>query len=489
MTGEREIYSLMTLEEALSGIPGSYVIPENADAEKFCFTSVTTDSRAVCEKSLFVPLIGENQNGHKYVPQAVEKGAGVILINKSEYEASPSLYDSLAEKNSGLFFIAVDDTLHGFQALAAAYVAKFPNLIKVGVTGSSGKTTTKEMIVSVLKQKYYVVYTQGNFNSETGLPLSVFNIRKEHEVGVFEMGMNRVDEIGEIAAVLKPKYAVITNIGTAHIGILGSQKNIAIEKRKIFDYIPSDGVAFVPAEDDFKDFLGEKVKGSVICYGTSVPADSSNAQFIKDCGLEGTVFKFENEVIYLRNPGVYNYRNALAACAVGKKLGLSASQIKAGLERFELPSGRMETKDVVLKTGVKITLIKDCYNANPDSVMNVLDFCSSIENTRQKIYVLGDMLELGEKSGEEHARVAAKAVKSKPGLMILIGKEMKTGYEEALSAGFKNVVYIPSHDENAIKEASENILSCAKDNDVVLLKASHGIALERIIPIILKEGE
>ena len=489
MTGEGVVLSLMSLEEALNGIPGSFVIPKNADASGFCFTSVTTDSRSVSEKSLFVPLIGESQNGHKYVPQAVEKGASVVLINKSEYEVNSSVYDSLAEKNEGLFFIAVENTLHALQSLAAAYVEKFPNLIKIGVTGSSGKTTTKEMLVSVLKQKFFVVYTQGNFNSETGLPLSVFNIRKEHQVGVFEMGMNRVDEIGEIAAVLKPKYAVITNIGTAHIGILGSQKNIAIEKRKIFNYIPSDGVAFIPAEDEFKDFLGENVKGSVTYYGTSVPASSSSAQFIKDCGLEGTVFKFENEVIYLKNPGVYNYRNALAACAVGKCLGLSAGQIKAGLERFETPSGRMETKDVILKTDVKITLIKDCYNANPDSVLNVLDFCSSIDNNGSKIFVLGDMLELGEKSAQEHARVTAKAVKAKPGLLILIGEEMKSGYEEALRAGFVNTKYIPSHDENAIQEAAENILNNAKQNDVVLLKASHGIALERIIPVILKEVE
>lgn len=478
------VESLLSIDELLAGVRSSFLVGGNNKKDVFGFSSVVTDSRNVAEGSLFVPLVGQSQDGHKYVESAVEKGASVIFINKTEYDRNKSKYDLISEKNKNLCLVAVPDTLRALQEAAAAYVEKFPSLIKVGITGSSGKTTTKEMVVSVLKQKYNVVYTQGNFNSETGLPLSVFNIRSEHSVGVFEMGMNRVDEIGEIAAVLKPKYALVTNVGTAHIGILGSQENIAAEKRKIFNYIPEDGVAFIPAEDDFKEFLGQNVKGKITYYGKSVPDSESGAQFVKDCGLEGTIFKLDGEVIYLKNPGIYNYRNALGACAIGKQLGLSACQIKAGLEKFDPVDGRMETKSIKLKTGVNITLIKDCYNANPDSMMNVLDFCSSLEGINEKILVLGDMLELGDKSVQEHEKVVQKAVKAKPGLLILIGEEMKHGYEAAVRVGFLNSKYIPGHDEEAMNEAAESILKFAKEKDMVLLKASHGIALERIIPII-----
>lgn len=478
--------SLLNLNEILSAVNGKFVGNEKNKAD-FGFSSVATDSRNVSEGSLFVPLIGQNQDGHKYIPSAIEKGASVIFIAENEYNSTPEKYDSLVEKNPSLSFIVVENTLKALQYAAAAYVEKFPSLIKVGITGSSGKTTTKEMVVSVLKQKFNVVYTQGNFNSETGLPLSVFNIRAEHEVGVFEMGMNRKDEIAEIAAVLKPKYALITNIGTAHIGILGSRKNIAIEKRKIFKYIPQDGVAFIPAEDDFSEFLGENVRGSIVYYGNSVPEKKSGAKYLLDLGLEGTEFSLDGIKIHLKNPGIYNYRNALGACAIGKTLGLSAEQIKNGLENVDSVNGRMETDRIVLKNGANVTLIKDCYNANPDSMLNVLDFCSSLKNVNEKIYVLGDMLELGEKSASEHEKVALKAEESNPKLVILVGNEMKSGFDAVEKNGFKNVKYFGHHDQNSIEQAGKEILLAAKNDDVVLVKASRGIALERIVSVICGE--
>lgn len=478
--------SLLNLNEILSAVNGKFVGNEKNKAD-FGFSSVATDSRNVSEGSLFVPLIGQNQDGHKYIPSAVEKGASVIFIAENEYNSVPEKYDSLVEKNHSLSFIVVENTLKALQDAATAYVEKFPSLIKVGITGSSGKTTTKEMVVSVLKQKFNVVYTQGNFNSETGLPLSVFNIRAEHEVGVFEMGMNRKDEIAEIAAVLKPKYALITNIGTAHIGILGSRKNIAIEKRKIFKYIPQDGVAFIPAEDDFSEFLGENVRGSIVYYGNSIPEKKSGAKYLSDLGLEGTEFSLDGIKIHLKNPGIYNYRNALGACAIGKTLGLSAEQIKNGLENVDSVNGRMETSRIVLKNGANVTLIKDCYNANPDSMLNVLDFCSSLKNVNEKIYVLGDMLELGEKSASEHEKVALKAEESNPKLVILVGNEMKSGFDAVKKNGFKNVKYFGQHDQNSIEQAGKEILLAAKNDDVVLVKASRGIALERIVSVICGE--
>lgn len=478
--------SLLSLEEVLNAVHGVFVgFDENKD--NFAFTNVVTDSRNVTEKSLFVPLVGEKQNGHIYIEKAIENGASVIFINKNEYEADPQRFMSLASENLNVSFVSVFNTLTALQDAAACYVSKFPKLIKVAITGSSGKTTTKEMVVSVLKQKYNVVYTQGNFNSETGLPLSVFNIRAEHEVGVFEMGMNRKNEIGEISSVLKAKYALITNIGTAHIGILGSRKNIALEKRKVFKYIPQDGIAFIPDSDDFKIFLGENVVGSICYYGETVPSSQSGAVFVEDKGLQGTVFTLDGVEIHLKNAGMYNYRNALGACAIAKALSVTPSQIKKGLESMDSVNSRMETKIVTLKNSHEVNLIKDCYNANPDSMKSVLDFCQTVKGVNNKILILGDMLELGEKSVAEHKAVCQKAVEINPGLLILVGNEMKAGFEYCTSKGFKNVVYISEYNDEAMKVIASKILNFAQGGDLILVKASRGIALERIVNLIQEE--
>ena len=255
--------SLMTLDEVLNAVNGVHIL----GTQDFYFDDVQTDSRNVKPNTLFVPLIGEFQDGHKYIPQAVKNGATVIFVAKKNYETDSKYFIDISNENPSVVFIAVDNTLYALQNAAEAYVEKFPKLIKIAVTGSSGKTTTKELIADVLKQKYKLISNEGNLNSETGLPLSVFKIRDEHEVGLFEMGMNRKNEIAEIAKVLKPKYAVVTNIGTAHIGLLGSRQNIAEEKSNVFNYLGTDGVAVIPSQDDFCSFLKSKVKGKVLCYG------------------------------------------------------------------------------------------------------------------------------------------------------------------------------------------------------------------------------
>ena len=254
--------SLLSLDSLLAAVNGTVAGTARAD---FSFGYVVTDSRFVSAGAMFVPLIGEAQNGHKYIPQAIEAGATVVLANKNDYEQNNSFYKELeaAGKLTAITLILVENTLYALQAAAKAYAAKVAkNMIRVSITGSSGKTTTKEMLVSVCKKHFgeeAVAYTKGNFNSETGLPLSMFQIRGDEKIGIFEMGMNRKNEIGEISAVWQSQYGIITNIGTAHIGLLGSRQNIAEEKRKSFDYIPQTGAAFIPFDDDFADFCCEKV--------------------------------------------------------------------------------------------------------------------------------------------------------------------------------------------------------------------------------------
>ena len=479
--------TLLTLNELLSAVNGKLLAGFDAAVleKDFCFRSVVTDSRFVSINSLFVPLLGEFQNGHKYVPQAVEAGASVIFVNENELEKSGDTFIEL-EKKSGCVFVAVKNTLYALQAAATAYVDKTcKNMIRVSITGSSGKTTTKEMLVSVCKAHFgdeAVAYTKGNFNSETGLPLPMFLIRGDEQIGIFEMGMNRKNEIGEISAVWKSQYGIITNIGNAHIGILGSRQNIAEEKRKSFDYIPSNGAAFVPAEDDFADFCTKKVAGQVIRFGKNVPDSVSGIRFEKDLGLLGTKFAIDGVETWLHLPGDYNYQNALGVIALAKKLGIPAADIKTGLEEVSAMSGRMEVKECELKSGAKATVICDCYNANPDSMKRVIEFCREIKVNGNKIFVLGDMKELGDKSYAAHKEIGELAADCAADLTVLAGPEMKTARDAVAAAGKCAVEYFENSGDDFFAGASKIILDKAKNESLILIKGSHSMELEKLLP-------
>ena len=480
MTDNQRKSSLLTIKQILSATGGLLISKD----EECCFTTVQTDSRNVIPGTLFVPLRGENQNGHKYIPQALEKGASVVFVDKKELAENRSLYDELCGKYPAVAFVCVENNLHALQAAAEAYVAQFPDLIKISITGSSGKTTTKEMLASVLRQHFGekgLICTEGNLNSETGLPLSVFKIKGSEKVGVFEMGMNRVDEIGEISKVLKSKYGIITNIGNAHIGILGSRKNIAIEKRKSFKYIPQDGAAFIPADDDFADFCTEEVKGKVVKYGASC-ASAFGVDFIKDDGLAGSVFSIDGVLVKLPLSGKYNYQNALGVIALAKELGVTADEIKAGLEGMAAVSGRMEIKEIKIKSGKKVQLIADCYNANPDSMGKVIDFCASL--TAPSVFVLGDMKELGDKAAAEHRGVAQKVIAAGADYVCLVGPEMKNAANYLEENKYGNYSYFGANDQAGSEAITDKLLSVLDDGNILLLKGSHSMELEKIIPLL-----
>ena len=488
------IQSLLNSEELLRAVKGSKI--EKSPAECF-FTDVQTDSRNIAEKGqkngpcMFVPLVGENQDGHKYIPSVLDgkKNVGVILLNESEYNSKPEFYNELAEKNPTVFFVKVLNTLHALQDAAEAYAQKkCADMIKISITGSSGKTTTKEMMVAVCKSYYgeeSVAYTKGNFNSETGLPLSVFQIRGDEKVCILEMGMNRVNEIGEISKVFKSKYGIITNIGTAHIGILGSQENIAREKRKSFDYIPQDGAVFVNAADPFADFCTENVIGKIVKFGKAVPASECGVQFLEDKGLFGTDFLVDGIKVNLALSGEYNYLNALSVIACAKEIGIPAQKIKEGLESMRAIPGRMEICKLALKSGKNIIGLKDCYNANLDSMQKVLEFCRGLKNIGKKIFILADMKELGNESLESHKKIGKLVKEIKPDYAFFVGEEMKAAYE---ICNGKNIVYYETNSEEYFKKISEKIISVAEENDLVLLKGSHSMHLENIIPLLSREG-
>lgn len=459
--------TLLTMEETLESTDGVFVLGDG----NWHFSSVQTDSRLVEKNTLFVPLIGEFQDGHKYIPQAVEKGASCVFICLSNYEKNPAFFNEIHNSNPEVNFIAVENTLTALQKAAGKYVEKFPSLIKVAVTGSSGKTTTKEILAAVLARKYRVVTNKGNLNSETGLPLSVFNIRKEHEAGVFEMGMNRENEIGEISAVLKAHYAVVTNIGTAHIGLLGSRDNIAREKAKVFDHFDSQSTGVIPFDDDYAEFLEKQIRGKCIHYGK----DTDSVKFIADLGLKGTEFSVGKNRAVLKLPGKYNYKNALGAIALCQELGVSDSEIAQGINDLEPMFGRSQVIED------KYTIVQDCYNANPDSMEKSIEFVSSVTSGEKKIFVLGDMLELGADSEKEHEKTGIMAAESSADKVFFVGTEMENAYKAACkkSSGDR-FVYCSEKTDDALMTISLEIKKEFSEHSIVLIKASRGMGLERL---------
>lgn len=487
--------TLLSKEETLNACSGNLIFGSG----EFYFSSVETDSRNVKQGSFFVPLIGEFQDGHKFIPQAVENGATCVFVAEDVYQKNPEYFLDSWKKNQNVKYIAVKNTLTALQNIAEKYVSKFPNLIKLAITGSSGKTTSKEMLVSLLSQKYNVICNQGNFNSETGLPLSVFNIRKNHELGIFEMGMNRKNEISEISRVLKAQYALITNIGTAHIGILGSRQNIAEEKSNVFNYLSlykeknQNAVAFIPKDDDFCDFLSEKAKSfgaKIVYYGEN---SNSHISDVKDLGLKGTSFKIDGIQTLLSIPGKYNFKNILGAISVAEELGLTSVQIAKAVSSLKSMFGRSQVLEG------KYLVIQDCYNANPDSMEKAVDFFSSIsleslqecqENQQKKVLVLGDMLELGKDSELEHKKLGEICSKSNADILIFVGNEIKTSYETVKSSNFKGkLFFFEGKSDETIEKLSNCIRKNAKTGSCVLIKASRGLALERITKIIQKEAD
>ncbi len=465
--------NLLTIEELLNATNGTLF---NTDFEKNesvlgkFFTSVAIDSRNSTDNSLFIPLMGEKQDGHNYVEQAVTNGATIILVQKSSLGEFSNLYEKLGCK---AVFIIVENTLTALQNSATFYVKKFPHLKRIAITGSNGKTTTKECVANVLKQKFNVVMTQGNLNSETGLPLSMFTIREEHEVGVFEMGMNRVGEITELANVFFPELAIITNIGTAHIGILGTKDNIAEQKKQIFSNFTKNCTGFIFEDELYFDFLQKDVPGTIIPYGKKSIKGISN---ITDAGILGSVIRYKNTDINFPLIGAHNVNNACAAIIIAEKLGLSEFQIQAGLESITPLFGRAQ----ILRG--EPTIIQDCYNGSFESMSASLDFFENVKWNAKKIVVLGDMLELGEKSLLLHKEILEKVFSQNFDVVVCIGEAFSTVLKEfdTSSCIVKSTKTI---DDNSVFTVIESLRDIVFSSDIILIKASRGIALERTVSI------
>lgn len=417
-------------------------------------SGVSTDTRTITSDQLFIPLKGENFDGHKFLNTAFEKGAVCAL--------------SEVNINSDIPLILVEDTLKALAKLAKYYLSLF-KIPVAAVTGSTGKTTTKELIASVLSQGFEIIKTEGNFNNEIGLPLTVFRIDDSTEAVVLEMGMNHFGEIHRLSEIASPDIAVITNIGVSHIENLGSRDGILKAKCEIFDFMKSDGVKILNYDDD--KLLTLK-KDNINYFSTN----NSDAQYYAENICENPLADTECRIntpkgsfdVKIPLPGIHMVSNALAAAAVGESLGLSFEQIKKGIEEFKSAKMRMD----IIDNG-KYKIINDVYNANPNSVKAGIDVLAAAEG--RKVCILGDMLELGKESERLHFETGSYAAKKNLDVIVSIGEMAEFLHKGANQEKNENCFYFKTQEE--FFEKIEDIIV---DNDIILVKASRGMKFEKI---------
>lgn len=444
--------------------------------QKLEISGVSTDSRTIKPGDLFAALEGEKYDGHDFLADAAQKGAAALLISNT---------DKPLPENVGI--IVVDDTLTALQDLAAWYLKKFSADV-VAITGSTGKTTTKDMIASVLSRKFNVLKTQGNYNNEIGLPLTLFNLEPGHEVAVLEMGMSGFGEIRRLAAIAPPKIAIITNIGISHIEKLGSRENIWKAKSEILENFNNDCIAIMNDDNDLlhnavKLMKKDKVPYRIILFGTSPDAEY-RAGDIQQLGEEGIAYNLyaEGQIfpIRLNAPGIHNVYNSLAAIAAGRAFGIDMQDIQAGLLDFE--SGSMRLNIFSIQQNIKV--IDDAYNASPDSVNAALNVLKGMDGTR-KIAILGDMLELGEYSASAHRQVGKTVAESGVNILVTKGRDSCWIGEGAIQAGMneQSIIHFENN-QGVIQWLSTNL----QQGDRILIKGSRGMHMEEVVSY-LKDGD
>ncbi len=442
----------MTIEEIASAVKGR-ILGNTRDAVQ----GVSTDTRSIQQGDLYVPIKGERFDGHDFLMQAFEKGAVCAL---SEREVQPP---------EGKTIIYVEDTRSAYRDLAEYYLS-IHRVFVVGVTGSVGKTTTKDLIASVLKEKFQVLATKGNLNNEIGLPSMVFQLKEDTQVAVLEMGMNHFGEIHRLAKVARPDMAVITNVGVSHIENLGSREGILKAKSEIFDYFQEDAQAVLNADDDMLKTLAGKV--TAVWFGVEEKKDFW-ADEIVPLGLEGMKCRIHTPKgsfsVTIPVPGVHMVSNAMAAAAVGLKLGMSLSEIERGIASFVPTAMRM----MVTKTASGINLINDCYNANPVSMKASIDVLKEAKS--RKVAVLGDMYELGEDGKKMHWDVGKYAAQNGVDLLICLGELSEAMAEGAKENGCPQVKYYKTQTQ----WLEEGLPVLIQPGDTVLVKASRGMGLEK----------
>ncbi len=424
--------------------------------------AIETDSRKIARGGLFVAIKGERVDGHNFIDQVIEQGAmGVLSENDLGEQSFP--------------YVVVQSTLQAVKDIAEFYLKQL-NIPVVGISGSVGKTSTKEMTYSVLSQGYRVLKTQGNFNNELGLPLTVFRLREGDEMAILEMGISDFGEMHRLAQVARPHTVILTNIGYAHLNNLHDRDGVLKAKTEIFDFLESDACIILNGDDD-KLATVTNVRGiTPITYGLGEQCDY-RATHLKSLGLKGTACTIHTPVgsfdVTVTLPGKHMVCNALAATAAGVAHGLSLQQIKQGIEANESLAGRFN----IIETS-HYTIIDDCYNASPVSMKGSLEVLQ--DGNQRRVAILGDMAELGENEQELHASVGRHAATLKLDALYCAGP-LTAHLAQAAQAGNP---YLEVRHYATRQELASALPSLLHNGDTILVKASHCMQFEQIVAML-----
>ena len=422
-------------------------------------TKVVTDSRLIRAGDFFVALRGERFDGHAFLPAVKEASASGALVSEVNFQLN------------GFTQIEVPETHSALQRLARAYRNQL-RLEAIGVTGSSGKTSTKEMIASVLGERFSVHKTVGNYNNHIGLPLTVLGASGADDFGVFEMGMNHAGELAPLCEIARPDASVITNIGTAHIGHLETREAIAAEKAVLAEAVPAEGFVVLNANDDFTDWIAARCKGRVVRAGLN--QGDVVAQNIEQC-VKGSKFRLSSGArttqVWLPVHGEHMVINACLAAAVGLEVGLTLEECATGLAKTAIPGNRLKIQNLG-----PVLVINDAYNANPDSMVAALKTATQLMVKGRRVAALGRMGELGRESESAHRRVGRAVAEFEFDYLITVGEEARLMAEAASSAGLKSADRADTHEQ-----AVEALLDYLEPGDLLLVKGSLSSAMDRVV--------
>ncbi len=445
----------MTLNNIAIACNGRYIGDEaNKD---FTITMVTIDSRQIEDGGLFIAVKGERVDGHNYIEDVFSKGAACVISEKELDISKP--------------YILVESSLVALKEIAKFYRENL-SVTLVGISGSVGKTSTKEMIASVLSQEYKVLKTEGNFNNEIGLPLTILKIRDEHQVAVIEMGISDFGEMQRLSAIAKPDVAVLTNIGTCHLENLKDRDGVLKAKTEMFEYLCENGYVVLNGDDD-KLFTVKDVNGIRPAFvGLNSKNDIYASDIVSD-GLSGVEFVINDNgkklCAKVNIPGEHMVYNALTGYAIGKIMNISDEKILAGMEKLKPVSGRNN----IIKTDY-ITIIDDCYNANPVSMKASIDVISKVKT--RTVCVLGDMFELGENEKQLHCEVG-EHFKDKDVDVLITAGNLAANIAKAAGCNENIKIYHFETRDDMLKELKTLITK----SDTVLVKASHGMAFDKVV--------
>ncbi len=448
----------ISFDEILEATEGKIVIK----GENALYNNVCIDTKTIKEKDIFIALKGENFNANDFIVEASQKGASICIIDEMKFEKS------LLNKKTAV--IKVADTRKALLNLAKFYINKL-NLKVVGITGSTGKTSTKDLVAAVLGEKFKVFKTLGNFNNEIGLPMMIFKLDKSYDVAVLEMGMSDFGEIHNLCETAKPSIAIITNIGMSHIENLKTRENILKAKMEITDFFSKDSILIVNSDND----LLEDVNTSdyrLIRTGIDSEADLQACDLnVEEKKITFRIMDKKNlidDIIEVNIPGRHNILNSMLAVACARAMDMSYNEIAQGFKKLEATSMRLD-----ITKGKKFTIINDCYNASPDSMMAAIDVLCNISGNC-KIAILGTMRELGNSATQAHKQVGEYAKRKNIDLLITLGE-----FNEAYKEGFNDIDKYRSF--QTYDEVVSFLDGMINQNDVVLVKASRYMKFESIV--------